>query len=136
METKPYKEITKTEKEKFIKAQQGELDAVILYLKLAETMREIKNKEIFLKIAADEGKHAGILKKYTGENLKPKNFKAFIVVSIYKIFGLKFTIKMLAEGEFKATREYYSLVEKFPNIQEILKDEELHGKLIKDMINM
>ncbi len=136
METNPYKEITKAEKEKIIKAQQGELDAVILYLKLAETIREIKNKEIFLKIAADEGKHAGILRKYTGENLKPKNFKAFIVISIYKIFGLKFTIKMLAEGEFKAAKKYYSLVEKFPNIQEILKDEELHGKLIKDMINM
>lgn len=44
-------------------------------------------------------------------------------------------IKMLAKGEFKAAREYSPLVERFPNIQEILNDEELHVKLMKEIIN-
>jgi rubrerythrin len=121
------------DKKKLIKAQQGELDAVILYRKLAEEMKDTKNREAFLKIAADEGKHAGILRKYTGENLTPKNLKAAVVITMYKVFGLKFTLKILEKGEFKAAKEYYSLVTDFPNIKEIIKDEELHGKLMENL---
>jgi rubrerythrin len=134
MKTETYINIKDSERKQLIKSQQGELDAVILYRMLAEKMKDSKNKEIFLKIAADEGKHAGILRKYTGENLKPKNFKATLVNCIYKVFGLKFTLKILSEGEFKAAKEYFKLVERFPNIKEILNDEETHGNLMKNIL--
>jgi rubrerythrin len=122
------------DKKQLIRAQQGELDALILYRRLAEEMKDTKSRETFLKIAADEGKHAGILRKYTGENLKPKNLKAIIVMTIYKLFGLKFTLKILAEGEFKAAKEYYSLVSDYPNIKEIIKDEESHGESMRQIL--
>jgi rubrerythrin len=134
MKTETYIDIKDSERKQLIKSQQGELDAVILYRMLSDKMKDSKNKGIFLKIAADEGKHAGILRKYTGENLKPKNFKAVLVNCIYKVFGLKFTLKILAEGEFKAAKEYLKLVERFPNIKEILKDEETHGNLMKSIL--
>jgi rubrerythrin len=134
MKTQGHIEITNKEKEQLIKAQQGELDAVILYRKLSETVRKTNVKETLLKIAADEGKHAGILRKYTGEDLKPKNFKALIVTSIYKVFGLKFTFKLLEKGELKAAKEYATLVEKFPNIKQIIRDEELHGNLMGKLL--
>ena len=135
MKTQAYTEITKEEKEQLIKAQQGELDAVILYRKLAEITKETINKETFLKIAADEGKHACILRKYTGENLEPKKIKALVVTCIYKVFGVKFTLKVLEKGELKAAKKYSTIVKKFPNIQGIIKDENLHGKLIRNMRN-
>jgi rubrerythrin len=106
---------------------------VILYRKLAELINETENKALFLKIASDEGKHAGILRKYTGENLEPKNLKSLIVTDIYKVFGIKIMLKILAKGEFKAAKKYSSLVKKFPDIKEIIKDENLHGKLMRDM---
>lgn len=133
MIAKAYIEMTGNEKKQLIRAQQGELDAVILYRKLAELINETKNKAIFLKIASDEGKHAGILRKYTGENLEPKNLKSLMVTGIYKVFGIKIMLKILATGEFKAAKKYSLLVKKFPDIQEIIKDENLHGKLMQDM---
>lgn len=135
MENQQDSNITIKEKEQLIKAHQGELDAVLLYKKLAGIVKEKKYKELFLKIAADEGKHAGILRNYTGANLKPKNFKALLVSSIYRILGLKFTLKMLSNGEYKAVGDYAPLVVKFPNINEIMKDEEKHSNLMKDMKN-
>lgn len=110
-------EITSKERKQLLKSQQGELDAVLLYRKLAETIKETQHKKTFIKIAADEGKHAGILRKYTDENLKAKNGKAFIVSTIYKICGFKITLNILAKGEFKAAKDYESLVAKFPNIK-------------------
>jgi rubrerythrin len=134
MKSEILRDIKAEDKKQLIKAQQGELDAVILYRRLAQEMKDTNNRETFLKIAADEGKHAGILRKYTGENLSPKNLKAIVVITIYKVFGLKFTIKMLSKGEFKAAKEYYLLAEDFPSIKEIIKDEELHGKLMENIL--
>ena len=127
-------EATKEERKQLIKSQQGELDAVILYRKLSEITKKVENKKTFLKIAADEGKHAVILKKYTGENLKAKNLKAIIINILYKVCGAKFTLKMIGKGEFKAAKDYLSLAEKFPNIKEIIKDENLHGELMVSML--
>ena len=133
MIAKAQTEMTGKEKKQLIKAQQGELDAVILYRKLAELTSETKNKALFLKIASDEGKHAGILRKYTGENLESKNLKSLIVTGIYGIFGIKIMLKILAKGEFEAAKKYSSLATKFPDIQVIIKDENLHGELMRDM---
>jgi len=133
MIAKAYVDMTEKEKKQLIKAQQGELDAVILYRTLAELIHEVENKALFLKIASDEGKHASILRKYTGENLEPKNLKSVIVTNIYKVFGIKIMLKILARGEFKAANKYSSLALKFPDIQEIIKDENLHGKSMQDM---
>ena len=127
-------EIINEDKKQLMKAQQGELDAVIIYHKLAEVINNTDNKKVFLKIAADEGKHASILKKYTGEKLRPKKFKSLIIFSIYKIFGVKVTLNILIKGELKAAREYERFTLKFPKIQQILKDEELHGELMKNML--
>ena len=126
--------ITGKEKQQLVKSQQGELDAVILYRKLAEMTKGTKNKQTFLKIATDEGKHAVILRKYTGEKLEPKRTKALIITVIYKTLGEKFTLKVIGKGEFKAAKEYLPLVDKFPNIKEIIKDENLHGELMVSML--
>jgi rubrerythrin len=135
MKTQANAEITNIEKKQLMKAQQGELDAVILYRKLAENVKDANLKKTFLKIATDEGKHASILRKYTNEILKPKNTKALVVISIYKVLGLRFTMKVLGKGELNAAKEYFPLVKKFPNIQEIINDEELHGELMKNMLS-
>ena len=121
-------------KVQLVKAQQGELDAVILYRRLAKAVKNAKDKELFLRIAADEGKHASILKKYTGETLKASNFKALVVITLYKVLGLKFTLNLLEKGELKATEGYSLLVKEFPNIEEIIRDEALHATLINKIL--
>lgn len=122
-------------KVQLMKAQQGEMDAVILYRKLADLVDDAEKKKDLFKIAADEGKHAAILRRYTGEVLRAKEGKAFIVTVMYKLFGLNFVLKLLSRGEFKAAKEYSLFAKDFPNIKEIIQDEALHGELMRSMIS-
>lgn len=126
--------MTSKQKEKLLKAQQGELDGVIIYCKLSEIVKDKDMKEKFLKIAADEGKHAAILKAYTKEVLKPKSIKAKIIITIYKAFGNNFTLKLLANGESKAAKNYNELAQDFPNIHKIIRDEEKHAEIERGFI--
>lgn len=127
--------MTQEQKKKLLKAQQGELDAVILYRKLAEVSENEEVKEMLLKIAADEGKHATIIRDYTKELLVPEYKKANLVLRIYKILGHNFTMKMLSNGELKSATEYSKLVNDFPKIQEIIDDEKKHSDIAKSLIN-
>ena len=38
---------------------------------------------------------------------------------------------MLEKGELKSIEKYKSLVEDFPNIQIIIKDEKIHSEIVK-----
>ena len=125
--------ISDEKKKLLIKAQQGELDAVIVYRRLAEAMTEIKKEKVLLRIAADEGKHAGILRKYTGEALRASKFKALVVLAMYRVLGFKFTLRVLEKGELKAVKSYSLLVAEFPKLDRIISDEALHANLIKNM---
>jgi len=112
-----------------LKAQQGELDAVILYQSLAKLTKNSKVKEKFTQIAADEGKHAAILRSYTGEKLKPKNTNAVIVSFIYKTFGHSLTCKLLSKGEMNAIPNYKKMLSDFPKVKEIMDDELRHANI-------
>ncbi|SDG66983.1 ferritin family protein [Desulfosporosinus hippei] len=133
MQTPPSTEIPTNKKVQLIKAQQGELDAVMVYRRLAEAVDDKNSKKTFLRIAADEGKHASILKKYTNETLQASNFKAIVVTNLYKILGSRFTLKLLEKGELKAVEGYSQLVADFPSIGDIIRDEALHANLLKKM---
>lgn len=116
-----------------MKAQQREMDAVILYRKLADLVDDAEKKKDLFKIAAHEGKHAAILRRYTGEVLRAKEGKALISAVMYKLFGLNFMLKLLSRGEVKAAKAYSLFVEDFPNIKEIVQDKDLHGKIMRRM---
>ena len=124
------------QKTQLIKSQQGELDAVILYRKLANIIKNEEYKEKFSKVAADEGKHASILKEYTNEILKPKSLKANIVAMIYRVLGAKYTMDILTTRELNSVGPYSKLVKDFPRIQEIIDDELRHAKIAEEYKNM
>lgn len=127
--------MTTENRNKLLKAQQGELDAVILYQRLSEVIEDTEYKEIFRKVAADEGRHASILKEYTKEVLRPKAGKARIVLCIYRLCGAKVTMKLLAKGEMDSIPGYQKLVEEFPKISSIIEDEERHAKIAERYLN-
>jgi rubrerythrin len=126
-------EITKTNLIKLVKSQQGELDAVVLYRKLAKLVND-EHKSVFLRIASDEGRHASILKQYTKKNLKPKEFKSIAIILMYKIVGLKITLNIISKGEIKASQKYETLVNDFPKIKEIILDEKRHGEILGNIV--
>jgi len=115
-----------------MKAQQGELDAVLLYQSLAKLTKNSKVKEKFTQIAADEGKHASILRSYTDKNLKPKKTKALIVSFIYKTLGHSLTCKLLSKGELNAVPNYQKMLGDFPRLKEIMDDELRHANITSE----
>lgn len=125
--------ITNQQRNELLKFQQGELDAVIIYQKLAGAVKNPDHKETFRKIAADEGKHAAILRKYSGEHLTPKKIKAFIILMLYKIIGFNQLLGLLIKGEEQAAVKYASYLALFPLIHEIISDEDNHAKLMSKM---
>lgn len=125
--------------EKFLrKSQQGELDAVPMYINLSKKF-EKKNPEIakILKsMAADEGKHASIIKAISGEVLKPKMFLAKMVPVAMSLIGKKALFKTIAKQEYNAFDTYAPWIDKFPTLAEVQADEKKHGDLALKIVSM
>lgn len=126
--------MTAQQKVKLLKLQQGELNAVLIYQRLAKITKHEKGKEVFLKIASDEGKHAAILRSYTNEVLKPQGTKAKVVGFLYQLLGHNYVIGLLEQGELASINYYKPLKDDFPKIQQIMDDEILHAEMAKSLL--
>lgn len=113
-----------------LKSQQGELDAVLMYQALAEVVKDTKDADTFRKLAAEEGHHAAVFHGLTNENLKPKKTLAILMPILYKIIGKKRLYPLIAKGEYAAAENYAPVVEKFPVIESVRKDETRHGDTV------
>ena len=52
-------------REELLRSQQGELDAVLMYQRLAKVVKTDKEREAFLQLAKEEGRHASVFHAYT-----------------------------------------------------------------------
>ena len=68
-------------REELIRSQQGELNAVLMYQRLAKVVKTDKEREAFLQLAREEGRHASVFHVYTKQALKPKKTMAFIMLT-------------------------------------------------------
>ena len=127
-------EITKRERKKLLKAQQGELDAVLMYNALAEKVKDERDKETFKKLAAEEGGHAAVFFKLTKQTLKPKKTKAIFLPILYKVLGKKRLYPLIAKGEYDAEKNYAPVVERFPETKSVQADEKRHGDTVKGLL--
>ena len=117
-----------------LKSQQGELDAVLMYQALAEVAKDTKDADTFRKLAAEEGHHAAVFHGLTNENLKPKKTLAILMPILYKIIGKKRLYPLIAKGEYAAAENYAPVVEKFPVIESVRKDETRHGDTVAGLL--
>ena len=72
-----------------LKAQQGELDAVLMYNALANVVRDQHDAETFRRLAAEEGHHAAVFKSLTNSTLQPKKTLATLLPILYRLIGRK-----------------------------------------------
>ena len=110
--------------------QQSEIDAVLMYLALSDTVSDPVLKEVFKKAAADEGRHGAILRGFTGEALKPKSLLADFVTKAVKVIGMKRMLKFISDFEYSAGKKYLPYVKDYPEIADIIKDEGKHGDIM------
>lgn len=132
LEKKSDKKIEMSDKERkaLLKAQQREMDDMALYTNLAAKAKNKTQKEMLKLMADEEGKHASILKTYTGETLKPKAFRSLSVLFLLKIIGMTRLAKLLSKDEIKASNRYEPYVEQFKKVKEIMADEKKHAERI------
>ena len=115
-------------------AQQGELDAVLMYNKLAEKVKDEKDAAAFRQLAAEEGRHASVFHAYTKKVLKPKKTKAVFVPMMYSLVGRKVLYPIIAKGEYDAAKKYIELVPIFPEVESVMHDETRHGDIVSGLL--
>ena len=122
------------DKKAFLGFQQGELNAVLMYKKFAEITKNPEWKAAYLEAAKDEGRHAAIMAKYTGETLKPKAFQANALGFLYRILPKKLVHRGISKGEYFGGDGYRPYVgDKYPEIEGMMNDEYKHGNLMKSL---
>ncbi len=125
---------SKSEMDKLIASQQTELDAVLLYQALAELAKSEEEKQTFLAMAADEGRHAAILRGITGAQLTPKNTLAKLSATMFRFGGRKVLLHFMAQFEINSFFSYQKYFDRYPEIASIASDEIRHGHLLTAMM--
>ncbi len=116
-------------------AQQGELDAVLMYNKLAEKVKDPKDAAAFKQLAAEEGRHASVFHNYTQKVLKPKKTKAIAVPLLYSIVGRRILYPVIAKEEYAAAEKYKEIIGIFPDVESVMHDEKRHGDIVKGLLD-
>lgn len=119
------------DKQILLKAQRGELDAVVMYQMLADRYDNEQTKATFRQLSAEEGRHAAVFYKLTNETLKPVAKQGKMLVALSKIMPKKVLFNLIAIGEYSAAKTYAPVVKAYPEIQSVQADESRHGDMLK-----
>ena len=117
-----------------LKAQQGELDAVLMYNALADAVRDKDDAETFRRLAAEEGRHAAVFRNLTNRTLQPKKTLATLLPILYKLIGRKRLYPVIAKFEYGAAGTYAPVAERFPEVQSVKDDETRHGDTVTALL--
>lgn len=126
--------MTQEQRKELLRSQQGELDAVLMYQRLAKVVKTEKERDTFLLLAKEEGRHAGVFHAYTKEVLKPRKTMARIMPLLYRLLGKKQLYKMIAKGEYDAAVSYEHLITDFPEVEKVRNDEHRHGDIVSALL--
>lgn len=126
--------MTENEMNTLLKAQQGELDAVLMYNALARAVKSPGERETFTRLASEEGRHARVFADLTGRVLKPKKTLARVVPLLYKLIGSKRLYPVIAKFEYDAVNTYAPVAEKFPEVESVRNDEKRHGDTVSALL--
>ena len=124
----------RNERQTLLKAQQGELDAVLMYNALAKAVKDKNDAEIFRRLAAEEGRHAAVFRNLTDQTLQPKKTLATLLPILYKLMGRKRLYQIIAKFEYGAADTYAPVAERFPEVQSVKDDEKRHGDTVKALL--
>ena len=117
------------------KMQQSEITESVIYKKIAKFAKGEDNKKTLIRLAEEEEAHAKIWEKYTGLNLKPNKLKVFKYVTLARVFGFTFAIKLMEKGEENAQHEYDLLAKEVEESIVVKQQEEEHEKALIEILD-
>jgi len=115
--------------------QRGEITEHHIYNKIAAAQKDPHNREVLNRIAQDELGHYGIWKRYTHQDVEPDTPRIWFYYLIARIFGITFAIKLMEGVEKRAQSYDKALINKIPEIQTILTNEEIHERELIALID-
>jgi rubrerythrin len=86
--------------------QKTEITEHHIYRRLARSVKTDANRGILRRIAADERRHYGEWKAYTGQEVEPDRFQVLKYYWISRILGFTFGVKLMERGEAGAQENY------------------------------
>jgi rubrerythrin len=127
MTPKQYKEL--------LRSQQGETNAVLMYKRLAQVVKTEREREAFLQLAREEGRHASVFHAYTKQVLKPQKTMSVVLPLLYRLLGKKWLYRLIAKGEYDAAVAYEHLIADFPEVESVKNDEQRHGDIVSALLS-
>ena len=128
------KSISKRQRKQLLRAQQGELDAVLMYDRLAKRVKGERDAAAFRRLASDEDRHASVFFELTEKTLKPKKTKAIMIPLMYRLIGKKKLYPLIAKKEYDAAKKYEGLLAAFPQVERVKNDETYHGDAVLSLL--
>jgi VIT1/CCC1 family predicted Fe2+/Mn2+ transporter len=113
----------------------NELTEALVYARLAQRQAEGPNRDLLLRIAGDERRHAEQLAAMLGEKARPDRFKAMREILVARVFGLTFGLKLMEKGEQRAGDSYRAFAEDLPELVKIAEDEDAHENDLLSMLD-
>ena len=120
---------------KVLQFQQDEVNSFAIYSRLADSLPDRANAAIMKRIAGEELKHATRWEGVTGKALKPSRFKVSFFFFLARFLGLTFAVKKLENGESEAQGGYAVVLKEFPDVKEIIDEENRHEDELIAMID-
>ncbi len=117
-----------------LKAQRNEITEHHIYLKLAERQKDRRNRVTLQKIGKEEYTHYEFWKKYTNREVKPNQLKIWFYLTVSRLFGLTFGVKLMELGEEQAQINYQKIESIIPEARQIILDEDSHETALIQII--
>jgi VIT1/CCC1 family predicted Fe2+/Mn2+ transporter len=116
-------------------AQKAEITEYYIYTRLVRLCKDPHNAGILRSIGMTEKRHAAFWQAKTGREVKPDRVKAVKTILLARVLGLTFTLKRMEKLEGTASRQYAELVEPFPELDRIAREEAAHEKALLAMLD-
>ena len=118
-----------------LKMQQNELTESVIYEKIAAFAKGEENRQTLLRLAREEKAHYQIWKQYSGQEMKPENWKVLKYTFLARTLGFTFAVKLMERGEEQAQGEYEILAREVAESAAILQQEEEHEQALLAMLD-
>lgn len=117
-----------------LSAQRNEISEHLTYEWLAKRERNERNRRVLERIAEEEYGHYQVFRRITGKDVKPRKCRVFWYQLLSRIFGLSFGLRLMERGEEVTQRLYSELKESYPELADVLLDEQKHEREVLGLI--
>jgi len=123
------------DKQFILKIQKSELTDHLVYRYLSGFVKDKKHAGILERISGEELRHYQFFKGLSGRDVPPDRLKIFLFTRICRFLGLNFGLKLMESAEDNAQDAYGSIKDGGGEVASIIHDEEEHEKEIISLID-